>query len=270
MSADEEERATLKGEWESWREERERQLARPQGILAATGLHWLTSDPTRFDDVLGAWSCDGDGVRVDLGDEEALTWGDATLRGRHNFGPLEDGRSVMAEFDDAVVEIATRNGRYMIRPRHPDHPLVRDYRGTPTFPYDVRWRVTGRVLPFDPPRAVTVVASIDGLHHSYESPGQVEFELDGATHRLTLFSDGDSFDILFRDATSGVTTYGATRALSVESPRDNGDVTLDFNRSINLFCAYTDYSTCPIPPPENSLSVAVEAGEKIPYERQIS
>jgi uncharacterized protein (DUF1684 family) len=47
-------------------------------------------------------------------------------------------------------------------------------------------------------------------------------------------------------------------------------VTLDFNRAINLFCAYTDFSTCPIPPPENRLPVAIEAGEKIPYERQVS
>ncbi len=270
MIADVDDPAALEREWSIWREERERQLSRPQGILAATGLHWLTRDPARFDDVPGAWSCDGDGPHVDLADGETLTLGEVTLSGQHSFGVIEDGPRVMAQFDDGVVEVATRNGRYMIRPRHPDHPLVRNYRGTPTFPYDVRWRVTGHVLPFDAPRDITVGASIDGLHHVYESPGQVEFELDGATHRLTLFSDGTSFDILFRDATSGVTTYGATRALSVDAPGDNGCVTLDFNRSFNLFCAYTDYSTCPVPPPENSLPVAVEAGEMIPYERTVS
>jgi hypothetical protein len=262
--------ATLEREWGEWREERERQLARPHGLLAATGMHWLTSDPTRFEDVPGAWSSHSDGVRVDLADGETLTLGAVTLSGHYNFGVMEDGPSVMAQFDDAVVEISTRNGRVMIRPRHPDHELVRKYRETPTFPYDAHWRVRGRLILFESPRAVTVDASVVGLHHVYEAPGQVEFELDGATHRLTLFSDGDSFDILFRDATSGVTTYGATRALSVEAPGDGGWVRLDFNRAINLFCAYTDYSTCPVPPPENSLSVAIEAGEKIPYERQVS
>jgi uncharacterized protein (DUF1684 family) len=269
VSADESNPASLEEEWSEWRDERERQLAHPLGLLAATGLHWLTSDPTRFEDVPGQWSIDNDEVQVDLADGETLTLGDATLSGRYNFGVIEDGSRVMARFDDAAVEIAARNGRGMIRPRHPDHELVRDYRGTPTFPYDVRWRVRGRLLPFASPRAVMVDASVEGLHHLYETPGLVEFDLDGTSHRLTLFSDGDSFDILFRDATSGVTTYGATRALSVDAPGGDGYVTLDFNRSINLFCAYTDYSTCPLPPLENRLSVAIEAGEKIPYERQV-
>jgi hypothetical protein len=38
-------------------------------------------------------------------------------------------------------------------------------------------------------------------------------------------------------------------------------------RATNLPCAYTDFATCPPPPAENRLPVAVEAGEKIPYER---
>jgi uncharacterized protein (DUF1684 family) len=270
MSADQLEPTTLEREWSEWHREHQRQLAGPHGLLAATGMHWLTSEPTRFDDVPGAWSTDNDGVRVELAGGETLMLGDVTLSGMHNFGVIEDGPSVMARFDDAVVEIATRGGRDMIRPRHPDHDLLRNYRGTPTFPFDVHWRVTGRLIPFDSPRSVTVDASVEGLHHVYEAPGQVEFELDGVTHRLTVFRDGDSFDILFRDATSGVTTYGATRALAVEAPDGNGRVTLDFNRATNLYCAYTDYSTCPLPPPENSLTVAIEAGEKIPYERQLS
>ena len=37
---------------------------------------------------------------------------------------------------------------------------------------------------------------------------------------------------------------------------------------MNLPCAYTDLATCPLPPAENRLPVAVEAGEQIPYERQ--
>jgi uncharacterized protein (DUF1684 family) len=44
-------------------------------------------------------------------------------------------------------------------------------------------------------------------------------------------------------------------------------VTLDFNRAANLPCAYTEFATCPLPPADNRLSIAVEAGEKLPYER---
>jgi uncharacterized protein len=69
------------------------------------------------------------------------------------------------------------------------------------------------------------------------------------------------------DATSGVSTYPANRSLQVDAPDAQGTVTLDFNRAVNLPCAYTDFATCPLPPAENRLPIAVEAGEKLPYER---
>ncbi|MDQ0823255.1 hypothetical protein QFZ79_000997 [Arthrobacter sp. V4I6] len=52
------------------------------------------------------------------------------------------------------------------------------------------------------------------------------------------------------------------------TPATDGTVTLDFNRAVNLPCAYMDLATCPLPPAENHLPVAVEAGEQIPSERQ--
>jgi hypothetical protein len=72
--------------------------------------------------------------------------------------------------------------------------------------------------------------------------------------------------ILFTDATSGVTTYAANRSLRVPAPDADGTVILDFNRATNLPCAYTEFATCPLPPAENRLPVAVEAGEQIPHE----
>jgi uncharacterized protein (DUF1684 family) len=37
---------------------------------------------------------------------------------------------------------------------------------------------------------------------------------------------------------------------------------LDFNRAINPPCAFTPFATCPLPPKENQLPIAVTAGEK--------
>ena len=64
-----------------------------------------------------------------------------------------------------------------------------------------------------------------------------------------------------------MTTYAANRSLAVAAPAEDGTVTLDFNRAVNLPCAFTDLATCPLPPAENHLQLAVEAGEKVPYER---
>ena len=257
-------------DWESWHRRHETALADRHGFLAVTGLHWLTGTPQRIPDAPGAWSTGPDGVVVSLDDAEEIVVDGATVRRRHAFGVIPERSGVEVGFGDAVIEVARRGGRDVVRPRHPDHPLRVSYRGTPTYPPDPRWRVTGRFVRFDTPQPTTVGAAVEGLHHVYDAPGRVEFALDGAPLSLTAFAGSapGSLTVLFTDATSGVTTYAANRVLQVDAPDPQGRVVLDFNRATNLPCAYTDFATCPLPPAENRLPVAVEAGEKIPYERR--
>jgi uncharacterized protein len=66
---------------------------------------------------------------------------------------------------------------------------------------------------------------------------------------------------VLRDQTSGQTTYGASRFLYADPPK-NGVVMLDFNKAENPPCAFTAYATCPLPPPQNRLALAITAGEK--------
>ena len=73
-----------------------------------------------------------------------------------------------------------------------------------------------------------------------------------------------------RDATCGKTTYGGGRYLTdtvkgthgrgVE-PLGGDRVRLDFNYLYNPSCAYDDAWLCPLAPPENRVSAAIEAGE---------
>ncbi len=253
--------------WEQWHREHEKVLADPHGFLAITGLHWLSAEPARFDDVPGAWSTGEDGVRVVLAEGEELFVDGEPVQREHNFGLIPERGGVNATFANAVVEVAKRCGHDIVRPRHPEHDLVVGFRGTPTYPPSPQWSVAGRFLPFDTPREVTVGAAVEGLLHVYDSPGQIEFDLDGSTHRLTAFNGKvpGSLIVLFTDLTSGVTTYAANRVLALEAPDAEGRLTVDFNRATNLPCAYTDFATCPLPPAENRLPVAVEAGEKIPF-----
>ncbi|SCE79973.1 Protein of unknown function (DUF1684) [Micromonospora matsumotoense] len=75
------------------------------------------------------------------------------------------------------------------------------------------------------------------------------------------------FDVS-RPTTVGAAVEGLAHGPA--APDAQGRVTLDFHRAPNLPCAYTDFATCPLPPVENRLPVAVEAGEKLPYERHAS
>jgi uncharacterized protein (DUF1684 family) len=256
-------------EWASWHDLHETARASEHGFLAVTGLHWLTAEPERFDDAPGEWSTGDDGPVVELAEGETLTIDGRTVSGRFAFGPIPERGGRTASFGDAVVEVAKRGGHDIIRPRHPEHPLRTRYSGTPTYVPDARWSVAGRYIPFAEPREVTVGAAVEGLQHVYEAPGSVAFEVDGEPLRLTVFNGHTpgSLFALFTDATSGVTTYAANRSLSIDAPDADGRVVIDFNRAVNLPCAYTDFATCPLPPAENRLPVAVEAGERIPTER---
>ena len=186
-----------------------------------------------------------------LGDGETLTSGSTVLtQGVHPLGPLDETGLTMT-FGDAVAQVAARDGRSIVRPRHPDSPNLRGYRGTPCYPPDPAWNLPAHVEPYAEP---------DG-----EAVGEVVFEYGGAEHRLVAWGEDDgSLWILFRDATSGVTTYPANRQLLTAPPSTGGVVHLDFNRAINMPCAYTDFATCPLPPSANTLPFAVEAGEQMP------
>jgi len=105
-------------EWEHWHHDHERQLASPHGFLAISGLHWLGLEPERFDDVPGVWRRDAKGVEVLLGDGEELVVEGSRVTGHYHFNNVDE-HGQRASFGDAMVEVAQRDGDFMIRPRHP-------------------------------------------------------------------------------------------------------------------------------------------------------
>ncbi|WP_406065178.1 DUF1684 domain-containing protein [Streptomyces sp. NBC_01077] len=256
-------------EWEEWHRDKDARLAAEHGFLAITGLHWLNDEPQRVPDAPGLWSTGPDGVTVELDEGTELVVDGTAVRGRYDFGVVPERGGVDAVWGDTVIEVAKRGGHDVVRPRNPGHPLRVAFAGTPAYTPDPRWVVTGRYVPFDEPRPTTVGASVEGLRHVYDAPGRITFRLDGRELSLTAFNGytPGGFTVLFTDATSGVTTYAANRSLRIDAPGPEGEVVIDFNRATNLPCAYTDFATCPLPPAENRLPVAVEAGEKIPHER---
>jgi uncharacterized protein (DUF1684 family) len=190
MTIDQLDQATFAQEWNEWHQAHEKRLGDPHGFLAVTGLRWLSDEPARFDDAPGEWSTSERGVRVLLAEGETLEVNGETVRGEYDFGVIEERASLTARFDNAVVEVAKRGGHDLIRPRHPEHDLVQNFVGTPTFEPDPDWAVSGRFVAFDAPKPVTVGAAVEGLQHIYDAPGQIEFELQGTSHRLRRINVG--------------------------------------------------------------------------------
>ena len=92
------------------------------------------------------------------------------------------------------------------------------------------------------------------------------FRLHGKPQRLDVVGDDDGgLFFVMRDGTAGDTTYRPSRFLYVEKkPKPNETFTLDFNRAYNPPCAFSEFTTCPLPPEQNILKVRIEAGEKYP------
>ncbi|MGY1812653.1 DUF1684 domain-containing protein [Blastococcus sp. SYSU D00820] len=257
--------------WAEWHEQKEAALTAPHGFLAVTALSWLGGTPQRVPGAPGSWSDGLRGVVVTLGAGEELLVDGEPVRGEHVFGALGLRESVLTRSGDTVVELAERGGRHVVRPRDPRSPLRLGHPGTPAYPADPRWVVEGRFEPFDVPRPTAVDGAVEGVRHVYDAPGVVRFVLDGQEHALTAFPGHEpgGLLLLFSDATSGDTTY-AFRSLAAGPPDGAGRLVLDFNRAVNLPCAYTDLATCPLPPAGNRLPLAVEAGERTPLTRGLA
>lgn len=97
----------------------------------------------------------------------------------------------------------------------------------------------------------------------YQRWGRARFTTEGEEVALTLFRDPASgaFFLPFQDANAGGETYGAGRYLEV-MPLEDGRLLLDFNYAYNPYCAYNEHWSCPIPPAENRVAVAIRAGER--------
>ncbi|MFT3695673.1 MAG: DUF1684 domain-containing protein [Kofleriaceae bacterium] len=105
-----------------------------------------------------------------------------------------------------------------------------------------------------------------GLQKPFVEIGTLHFRIDGKSLALVAYraageTAGDLF-VPFRDATSGKESYGAARFLEVP---DAKPLVIDFNRASNPLCAVSPAYNCPLPPPANTLAVAITAGERDPH-----
>ncbi len=150
--------------------------------------------------------------------------------------------------------------------RHSPLPnsLKADFKGLQYFGENTALRFSLLLEP-DINQEVTIMQTSNGSERVYQRLGWITFPVKGSVCRLALFVPEGQLEatevfIPFRDSTSGNQTYGAGRYLEAEI--QHNIVQLDFNLAYNPYCAYADGWACPVPPLENWLQVAIEAGEK--------
>jgi uncharacterized protein (DUF1684 family) len=156
--------------------------------------------------------------------------------------------------------VIQRGTEFFIRVKDNNSKIRREFTGLKWFPVDPSWNITAKFTPYDKPHSI-LFDSQNGVKQSMQSPGFVTFTREGKEYRLEPVWEDKELFFIFRDATSNKSTYGAARFL-YSAPVKDGLVILDFNKTINPPCAFTAYATCPLPPPQNRLTLAITAGEK--------
>lgn len=142
-----------------------------------------------------------------------------------------------------------------------------EFKGLNYFPIDSKYRINAKLTEIDQKKAIALPTS-DGKQKSYLTYAYAEFELDGVRNKLLILEIMDmgpyrgTLFLAFADKTSAAETYGAGRYLDVKKLPGAASITLDFNEAYNPYCAYNDNYSCPFPPKENILEVAIKAGEK--------
>lgn len=259
----------LQSEWNVWHSAREEELATPHGWLSLVALQWLDGEPSSVAGLPGLWSATPDGVVVSATDEDDLVVRSAPeprrLHGSVTLHPVDGRPGTFVEHGDRLIEVARRTDAHVVRVRDPRATTRTAFAGVPTFAVDGRWVLDAVFQPYVEPRRITVDAVVEGLSHFPTAIGDVTFDVDGRRERLIALAGKDGgLSLHFRDLTSGVTTYPGGRILHTGDPTPDGGLTLDFNRTVNLPCAFTDFATCPLPPAGNLVTVAIEAGERSP------
>jgi uncharacterized protein len=255
---------------EQWRADHQSKLTADDGWLTVVGLDWLKEGDNR--------------IGADPSSEVPLPPGSApqrvaviTLRaGKAVLHPapgvpltLNGKRAAVTTLreDDDILAIRhlkfyviRRGDRTGIRLKDNDSAARRHFQGLAWYPIDPAWRIQAKFTPWPAPHNLVFHNTI-GQQETEPSPGYVTFQKDGREFRLEAMIDEGKLFFVLRDQTSGKTTYGASRFLYAEQPH-NGTVWLDFNQTENPPCAFTAYATCPLPPPQNRLALAITAGEK--------
>jgi uncharacterized protein (DUF1684 family) len=269
----------------AWREQHKADLLKPDGWLSLIGLEWLqpgdnsvgsaadnkihlASGPSH----LAILHLEGETVMLNPPQggfpPDLLVAGAPAKSQTLQVEGNKDKLSPRLTIGGLNVYVIRREARFALRIKDSHSPAITGFRGLRWYAANPAYCVTAKWIPYSPQRTITL-ATLIGTSYDQPVPGSAEFILAGRTFRLEPILEDPAVAKLFfilRDTTSASTTYEACRFLYTGFPTNGldkpGELVLDFNRLENPPCAYTPYSTCPLPPAGNRLPIPLPVGEQ--------
>lgn len=260
-----------------WKEYRIGVLTGPTNWLRLDGIYWLEEGENSFGS----------------GDNRNLTFPEGTIPEYAGTFILEDGMITMRVAEGVIIThegepvedmiifngenrphlehgslewfVDTRGERHGIRLYNKDNPKADAFEGFPAYPLDPEWHLMAKFTPNTDSLSV-MVDNVLGEELERDSPGNIEFSIDGNRYSVIAFEANSGLFIMFADETNRTETYHAGRYMIIPFPDKDGQTIIDFNKAYNPPCAFNTFTTCQLPPPQNRLEVAIPAGEKRPVD----
>jgi len=262
---------------ENWQRHMESDLRAPDSWLALVGLEPLkTGDntigsgadcdahlPSSVPDQIGVITVKDEVVTMKVTNDQVKIDGKPTVVGQSYVvnDHQKDGEMPLVNVGSVTFFVIERDGDFFVRVRDANSPNRVNFKGRKWQPINPDYHVRATFTPHAAKQPVSVENS-KGLVSILQNIGYVEFDLLGEKRRLEAFeTTGNRLWLIFRDQTSGKTTYGAGRFLYAPIQSD-GSVDLDFNKAYHPPCAFTEFAMCPFPPRENILPIPISVGEQ--------
>ncbi len=257
----------------AWRKEQEQRIMADEGWLSVAGLDWLKEGANALGshanaDIklpsyaisgsAGTLTLTGTEVALDTPEGSGLTVNGAT--GTHFILKTDaQGSPDRVKVGSVTFKVIVRGKRTGVRLYDSRCAGRVQFKGRKWFKLNQGLNLKAKFFAYKPERTVPIL-NVLGDTENVKVPGYVEFSIKGKNYRLDAQDEGDTLFFNFRDLTTGKQTYGAGRFLNVPKPV-KGFVQMDFNKAVNPPCAFTSFATCPLPPAQNYLKVAIPAGE---------
>lgn len=266
-----------KAEIESWHQKRVEDLKAPNGWLNLIGLLWLEDGLNTFGSdeknnlvfpegkipaQAGFFTLKQGVVTMDVAKGVNIKIKGEPVKSIVVFNP-DSTRQPLSEFDSLRWAIIKRDDKFGVRLRDLNHADVKNFKGVDRYPVNTDWRLEATWIPATDSSHTIDITNVLGQTTAQSSPGTLSFLIDDKEYKLDVLKGSkEEYFIIFADSTTGKETYGAGRFIYVKKPVDGKSTIIDFNKAYNPPCAFTEYATCPLPPKQNTLAVAISAGEK--------
>ena len=275
ITASAQQQGTLQQEVDSWHAKRIESLKAENGWLNLAGLFWLDEGKNTFGtgkqnkivfpagtitEDAGYFERTGDIITFFASPKAKVLVNGKEVKQAVVFHPDSVRSAPTLSYGSLKWNFIKRDEKIGLRLRDLKSETLTKFKGIERFPVKEEWKTEATIQKSSAP--TVAITNVLGQTNQQKTPGKLVFTIDGKQYQLDPIEEGNKLFVVFGDATSGNETYPAGRFVYCDKPDENGKTVLDFNKAYNPPCAFSPYATCPLPPKQNILPIAITAGEK--------